>query len=297
MALIALGEIALEAGDTERTRALAEQARAAAGTPTRFEPAALMLIGLTMIQTGKPLDGRDLVLEAAGGKLLPLVPIAARPRVRAALAAADAALGHGAEALRWSELAMGDTRVCGLARTHGYAQLARAEALLKSDPDEAQRAADSARAAFERVDARLGLAAAHLAVGSAQSRLGRVEESAAALARSEELYRRCAATAAADNVRLMRASARTVAEEMADEDHGTIECLSPRELQVARLIAQGSSNQQIASVLDIKLNTVQVHVGRILRKLRVQSRTVVTRLVTLAEASEPMPVPLDGRRN
>ncbi|MBE9500657.1 LuxR family transcriptional regulator [Streptomyces sp. GKU 257-1] len=64
-----------------------------------------------------------------------------------------------------------------------------------------------------------------------------------------------------------------------------MECLSPRELQVARLIARGSSNQQIASALDIKLNTVQVHVGRILRKLRVGSRVAVARVVMLAEST------------
>lgn len=279
MALIALGEIALESGDSERTRELAEQARVVAGSCTRFEHAALLLIGMTMIQTGMQRDGRDLVLEAAGGRLLPLVPVAARTRVHAALASADAALGQYAEAARWSELALCTTWACGSDRTMGYAQLARAEALLKSDPDAAHRAAQSARLAFERAGARLGQAASHLLGGVALGRLGRLSESASALVRSEQLYRRCSATAAADNVRLMRVTT-------PEEDQSVMECLSPREMQVARLIAQGRSNQQIATVLDIKLNTVQVHVGRILRKLRVRSRTAVARLITLAEATE-----------
>ncbi|MER5702860.1 LuxR C-terminal-related transcriptional regulator [Micromonospora sp. NPDC002296] len=286
LALIALGEIALEAGDTRRTHEMAVRARAAAGSLTRFARAALMLIGLTMIRTGEPQDGRDLVLEAAGGKLLPLVPVGARTRVYAGLASADAALGHHAEAVRWSELAMRTTWACDLDRAMGYAQLAHAEALLKPDPGGAQRAADLARTAFERVDAHLGLAAAYRMVGMAQGRLNRLAESTAALARSEELYRGCAATIAADEIRLLRMTTRSAADRATEHDQAAIECLSPREMQVARLIAQGSSNQQIAGALNIKTNTVQVHVGQILRKLRVPSRAAVARLVTLAEATE-----------
>ena len=215
----------------------------------------------------------------------------ARTNPHVTLASADAAFGHDAEVTRWSELAGRTIGDCAVARTLGYAQLARAEALLASDPDGAQRAADSARLAFERVNAPLGLAAAYLALGAAQGRLGRPVESAESLERSKELYQRCAETVAADQARLTGMAAQSLAQSLATglvvgDDATSIECLSPRETQVARLIAQGSSNQQIASLLDIKLNTVQVHVGRILRKLRVRSRTAVARLITLAEATE-----------
>ncbi|MEV4315707.1 LuxR C-terminal-related transcriptional regulator [Actinocrispum sp. NPDC049592] len=286
LALVALGEISLEAGDTERTHRLAEQAGAAADCDTRFGRAGAMLIGMTLIQSGLPRDGRDVVLEAAGGRMLPLIPVASRARVHAALAAADAALGHHAEAMRWSQLAMCTTWTCDQDRTLGYAQLARAEALLGTEPGAALRAAEASRHAFERAGVRLGLAAANRIVGAAQGRLDQPDASASALARAEELYRRSAAPLAAENVRLMRAAAPAPAAEALDDDPAAIECLSPRETQVARLVAQGCSNQQIAGVLDIKLNTVQVHVGRILRKLRVPSRTAVARLVTLAEAGE-----------
>jgi DNA-binding NarL/FixJ family response regulator len=49
--------------------------------------------------------------------------------------------------------------------------------------------------------------------------------------------------------------------------------LSPRELEVLRLIARGHSNQQIANDLFISLTTVKAHVRSILTKLDLTSRT------------------------
>ncbi len=49
--------------------------------------------------------------------------------------------------------------------------------------------------------------------------------------------------------------------------------LSPREREVLRQVAQGSSNQQIADALFISLRTVKAHVTGILTKLDLQSRS------------------------
>jgi DNA-binding CsgD family transcriptional regulator len=48
--------------------------------------------------------------------------------------------------------------------------------------------------------------------------------------------------------------------------------LSPRELQIARLVADGATNRAIASSLDISLWTVSTHMRRIFAKLGVGSR-------------------------
>jgi DNA-binding CsgD family transcriptional regulator len=48
--------------------------------------------------------------------------------------------------------------------------------------------------------------------------------------------------------------------------------LSPRELQIARLVADGATNRAIASSLDISLWTVSTHMRRIFAKLGVCSR-------------------------
>ena len=51
-----------------------------------------------------------------------------------------------------------------------------------------------------------------------------------------------------------------------------VETLSPREIDVLRLMADGQSNQEIAQVLVVALNTVKMHVKHIYRKLGVRNR-------------------------
>jgi NarL family two-component system response regulator LiaR len=52
--------------------------------------------------------------------------------------------------------------------------------------------------------------------------------------------------------------------------------LTERELQVLKLVAQGKSNNQIASELGISLHTVRTHVNRILSKLHLANRVQAT---------------------
>jgi ATP/maltotriose-dependent transcriptional regulator MalT len=54
---------------------------------------------------------------------------------------------------------------------------------------------------------------------------------------------------------------------------GLVEPLSARELEVLSLLADGRSNQAIASELVISLDTVKRHVSHVLDKLGVASRT------------------------
>lgn len=49
--------------------------------------------------------------------------------------------------------------------------------------------------------------------------------------------------------------------------------LTPRELEVLALIAQGQSNREIAATLTISEKTVKTHVGNILSKLHLSDRT------------------------
>jgi NarL family two-component system response regulator LiaR len=49
--------------------------------------------------------------------------------------------------------------------------------------------------------------------------------------------------------------------------------LTPRELEVLSLIAQGQSNREIAMALSISEKTVKTHVGNILSKLHLSDRT------------------------
>ena len=52
--------------------------------------------------------------------------------------------------------------------------------------------------------------------------------------------------------------------------------LSDREIEVLKLVGQGKSNKEIAIDLEISVNTVKVHIGRIFQKINVTSRTEAT---------------------
>ena len=52
--------------------------------------------------------------------------------------------------------------------------------------------------------------------------------------------------------------------------------LTPREVQVLRLVAAGKSNKEVAGALALSVKTVERHVGNILTKLDVRSRAAAT---------------------
>ena len=52
--------------------------------------------------------------------------------------------------------------------------------------------------------------------------------------------------------------------------------LTPREVEVARSVANGASNKEIARQLDITERTVKAHVGAILDKLQVRDRLQIS---------------------
>lgn len=49
--------------------------------------------------------------------------------------------------------------------------------------------------------------------------------------------------------------------------------LTPREVEVAKLVCRGLDNDQICSKLDVAYNTVRAHLGNIFRKVGVQGKT------------------------
>jgi DNA-binding NarL/FixJ family response regulator len=54
--------------------------------------------------------------------------------------------------------------------------------------------------------------------------------------------------------------------------HADLSELTPRELEVLRLLARGLSNAELATELTLSEATVKTHVGRILTKLQLRDR-------------------------
>lgn len=76
-------------------------------------------------------------------------------------------------------------------------------------------------------------------------------------------------------IRAVHAGQRRVSPEIAAEiaEHATDDTLTPREIDVLRLIAGGNANKEIASQLSLTEETVKGHVKNILAKLGANDRT------------------------
>lgn len=64
--------------------------------------------------------------------------------------------------------------------------------------------------------------------------------------------------------------------------------LTPRETEVAALVAQGLTNRQIAECLILSVRTVEGHIDRILGKLDFHTRTQLAMWVGSAQASDAL---------
>ena len=67
------------------------------------------------------------------------------------------------------------------------------------------------------------------------------------------------------------------ADDPPEDKQGAIEILTPREVEVLRLLANGHTNRQIADMLAISVRTVESHRFNLMSKLHLQSRSELVR--------------------
>jgi DNA-binding CsgD family transcriptional regulator/tetratricopeptide (TPR) repeat protein len=209
-------------------------------------------------------DRMDQVMTVLGGPDLPAIEPLSRPIHYEELVRADLATGHVDRAREWARRAE-ETAHPGLPTRVGLAHLAWAHVLLASGEDASGRA-EAAAALLDHFD----LGRAHLAWGRAVSKdaVGHFERAAA-------LFTACGAPLLATQaIRELRQLGRRAA--------GS-DVLTARELQIAELVANGSSNRQIAAALVISERTVGTHLSRIYAKLGVSSRAALAAQQTRAE--------------
>jgi len=155
-----------------------------------------------------------------------------------------------------------DTGVPGAIAAHARGAVDLAEG-------DAQTALGSLRRAFEvwqRIEAPYAAARVRVLIGLACRALGDEDGAGLEIDAAKAVFRRLGAAPDLARVESLRKGA------LSDHVHG----LTPRELQVLRLVAAGGSNKAIASKLSLSEKTIDRHVSNILTKLDVSSRTAAT---------------------
>jgi DNA-binding CsgD family transcriptional regulator len=241
---------------------LAESTGAAAGRP--FAGAAL---GLLELGLGHP--------DAAVAALEPVAQITEANGVRAPhivhwapdLVEALARLGRPEEAARSLDKLEGQARRAN--SSWALAATARCRGLLAGDDDIEQRFGEAlnhhqrTRSPFER-------ARTELCYGERLRRAGQRTRARTPLRAALTSFDRLGAEPWSDRARV---ELKATGERVRRRDPSARDRLTPHELQVAFLVADGATNREAAASLFVTSKTIEFHLGRIYRKLGVRSRT------------------------
>jgi DNA-binding CsgD family transcriptional regulator len=200
---------------------------------------------------------------------------------------ASVALAHLGEEERALELAQEELRLAqelGTPRAVGIAQRAVA---LAGPADERQAGLEAAVAALENSPARLELARVTCELGAELRRRGERSAARDVLRRGYALAAECGATRMANRARdeLGRSGARLMREPASG-----VEALTPSEVRVAELAAEGLTNREVAQSLFVSEKTVETHLGRVYRKLGIKSRHALPGALADRQAAATEPV-------
>jgi DNA-binding CsgD family transcriptional regulator len=151
--------------------------------------------------------------------------------------------------------------------------LARSRALLTDDGEALYQLAIEH---LQQADAGVDLARAHLLYGEWLRRQRRRRDAREQLRAAQELFEAIGFTAFAHRAAVeLRATSEAVRKRSGDPDDE----LTPQEAEIARLVAEGWSNRQVAAQMFISQHTVDYHLRKVFRKIGVSSRTQLARAI------------------
>jgi DNA-binding CsgD family transcriptional regulator len=130
--------------------------------------------------------------------------------------------------------------------------------------------------------ARLEYARALCELAAARRRAGRRRDVREPLLTALDLARRCTAAPLAERI---RAELAAIGSRPRRDFIGGVESLTPGELRVARMAADGRSNKDIAQALFLTLRTVETHLTHVYRKLDIDSRSALQEALSGAPAA------------
>jgi DNA-binding CsgD family transcriptional regulator len=159
-------------------------------------------------------------------------------------------------------------------RTMALAAAARCRGLLADEGFE--EAFEDALAWHERTPTPFERARTELCLGERRRRARHPSDAREPLRAALETFERLGATPWAERARSeLRASGETTRR----RDPSAAQQLTPQELQVALMVAQGATNREAGAALFLSPKTIEAHLSRVYRKLNVRSRTELASLL------------------
>lgn len=266
--------VASWSGDDEAAVRLGDQAVATAGeTAEWWGKIAKHAQAVALINAGRHDDGAAALLAACDDFKRPKLDPGSLLACCETMACVEAARDRPDEAASWADRADQIT-YSELKINTGLAKLARAHALSGVDPAAGASHAIEAAEALTDAGRRIDAGRARLCAGSALAEAGDRARARKELSAAAEIFDTCGARGLLANaVREQRRAGVRVPGRAArgSGPHG----LSRRETQVAQLVVEGLTNQQIAAKLFLSIRTVETHLSHIFTKLGVTSRVGV----------------------
>jgi len=197
-------------------------------------------------------------------------------------------------------LAVGDNGLAGrtlatvrrrLELNPGVKTIAAVEAQVSGLVEERHEDLERAAALFEESPRRLALGSALEDYGRSLTKIDRAA-GVTVLGRALELYFALGAEWDARRVRGRLGDLGVRRRIVATRGHGNgLPTLTSAEVQVARLVSDGSTNREIADRLFLSPHTVNSHLRHIFTKLSIKSRTELARIVAEQDDDRPSPDP------
>ena len=275
VALPALARCEAAIGHVTEARRYGEEAAAlaeAAGSKATLLHA-LGALGFTELGVGRP-EAALLWLERAAtidrrlGHGEPAIALFAADHVEALVR-----VGRTEEAEQALDRLRARAAATGGAWAHAVAQ--RCAVLLAGEED-VEHAAAAATAWHDRVDMPFERARTELVLGERLRRARRRADARPPLERALRCFDQLGAHTWADRA---RAELRATGAAQTERSPAPVERLTPRELQVALLVAQGLTNREVGASLFLSAKTVEHHLGATFRKLDLRSRVQLAGLL------------------